>query len=202
MKRYSSGATRSAALAVALTAGLLASAAAPAAPNDNFAQVQATEINLLRALVDQGVIDKETAQGMLRRAGIDPDLLQNPNVVSPRLPQPAPLSPNAGARPAQPGTLLLPEAVKNEIIEQTQQEVRAQARAENRANAASLPLWMRRLSFGGDVRLRYLRNDFASDNSRADEVDKWYQLPVPTTLDSLDSHEHLQLRARLNAAAW
>lgn len=184
---------------------LIAAALAAAAPGawaaaaDILPQVQATEVNLLRALVDQGVLTADKAREMLRKAGLDPDLLRAPDVVAPRFPQLAPIPPAAGASATlPPGTPLLPEATRSQIIDEVQQDVRAQSLAEGRANPASLPFWVSRLKVGGDLRLRYLRNDFASDNSPAQAIDGWYQLANRTTLDSLDNHEHLQLRARLN----
>src|SRR5271157_5240996 len=65
-------------LATALTAALLIglAGAAPAAPGDSLAQVQATELNLIRALMEQGVLSADKAREMLRKAGIDPALLK------------------------------------------------------------------------------------------------------------------------------
>jgi len=172
-----------------------------AAAPDVLPQVQATEINLLRALVQQGVLPEAKAQEMLRKAGMDPALLRDPSIVPPRSVQAAPLPPPLLSPAPPPGSILIPEETRKEIVEEVHQDVRAQARAESWANKGSIPLWVQRLDLSGDVRLRYLRNDFAADNSPASSVDSWYQLPARTTVDTLDSHEHLQLRARLNMDA-
>jgi hypothetical protein len=221
MNRLSTSAARLA-LRAAATALLSATlpwpgAAIAAATGDNFGQVQATEINLLRALVEQGVLTAEKAREMLQRAGIDPDLLSVPNVAAPRRPQAAPVPPPPAPAPAAAGPVrAMPEATHDELIESVRQEVQAQARAEGRANAAVVPAWLQRITFSGDVRLRYLRNEYASDNgassvaatgtpppppsplAAASAIDGWYQLPAGTTSVIFDSHTYLQARVRLN----
>ncbi len=204
-------------LGVFLFVALASGVRAAAAPNDNLGQVQATEVNLLRALVEQGVLTADKAAELLRRAGIDPDLLKAPIVASPRMPQAAPVAPAPPAvAPAAGPARLMPEATHDELLESVRQEVQAQSRAEGRANAATVPSWVQRISFGGDVRLRYLRNDYASDNgassvaatgtpppppnplNAASAIDGWYQLPAGTTNVVFDAHEYLQMRVRLN----
>jgi hypothetical protein len=197
---------------------LLASACASqalAASDDSFAKVRRTELNLIRALVEQGVLPIDKAREMLRHAGIDPDLLKPQDGA-----QAAPSSAavygapaEVGAAPAPPNAVIVPEATKQEITERVRQEVQAQSRAEARAAPSALPAWVQRISFGGDIRLRYERNDFATDNAddasgqaplnlnTAKAIDQWYQLPAGTMLNALDSHEYLLLRARLNVDA-
>lgn len=200
-------------LAVALAIASSAASGGPA--EDPLSQARATEINLLRALVEQGVITAEKARQMLEQAGIDPNLLTAP--ILPVAPTALPAAPaSAPAASAPPGTVIVNEATKREIMEQVRQEVQAQARAENRGEESTLPAWVRRISFGGDVRLRFIRDDFASDNGQdsllsagtatvpigstvaATLINNWYQLPQGAIPSVLDSHEYFQLRARLN----
>lgn len=197
---------------MALLAAALATAASGAsgAPGDDpMAQARATEINLLRALVEQGVITADKARAMLQGADIDPNLLNAP-------PLPTPSSAATAPQPPPPGTPLINERTKQEITEQVREEVQAQARAENRGDPTTLPAWVRRITFSGDVRLRYIRNDFASDNGQDSQlssgtatvpitsnvadtlVNNWYQLAQGTIPSVFDSHEYFQLRARLN----
>jgi hypothetical protein len=212
-------AVRAIALGIAAAAWGTAFLMAPVraqAPSDNFAQVQATELNLLRALVEQGVLTNDAAREMLRRAGIDPDLLKTPSVAAPRRPQAAPVAPAAIPPVPAPRSQAVPDAVRDELFEEVHQEVQAQSRAEGRANRATVPAWVQRLTFSGDVRLRYLRNDFASDNGAssvtatgapppqlppllaANVVSSWYQLPAGSFNTIFDSHDRLQIRARIN----
>ena len=188
---------------------------AAAAPDENrLNQVRAAELNLIRGLVEQGVLTRDKAIELLRKGGIDPSLLDVPisavgATPAEQAPAPSPQAPSAVATPSE----LLPESERKQIIEQVRQEVRAQAAAEGNANPALLPSWVQRISFGGDMRLRYQRNDFAADNAddaggstpiglnTAKAIDAWYQLPPGTTQNALDSHEFLFLRARLNANA-
>jgi len=203
-----------------------AAAGAQAADVDSLAQAKATELRLIRALMEQGILTADKAASMLRQAGIDPALLNAPEVpglpsVAPAQPPAAAAPPAPGAAPATPGPVqpIITDAVRRDMLEEVQQEVRAQARAEGRADASSLPGWVRRIQFGGDIRLRYLRDDFASDNGQSTgsnglplagpnpglvaalNINNWYQLPAQSIVNALDTHEFLQLRARLNIEA-
>jgi hypothetical protein len=175
----------------ALVAGLAVCRGAWGDEPDSLAQVQATEVRLIRALVDQGVLTKEKARALLQQAGISPALLESSDwPVTPAAPAKSPAVPDSAP--------IINDATRRGILDEVRQEVKAQASAEGRANAATLPAWVRNMSFGGDIRLRYLRNDFASDNSAPVLVNSWYQLPAQSITDSTDSHERLQMRARLD----
>ncbi|HXY21638.1 MAG TPA: putative porin, partial [Burkholderiaceae bacterium] len=178
--------------------------AAASADDNKINQVRKAELNLIRGLVEQGVLTREKAIELLRKGGIDPALLDvptSPVAATPAEP-PQVASPQAPSAEAPPAALL-PETERKQIVEQVRQEVRAQAAAEGNANPALLPLWVQRISFGGDMRLRYQRNDFAADNAdnanglppiglnAAKAIDAWYQLPPGTTQNALDSHEFL-----------
>jgi hypothetical protein len=191
------------------------SVAVLAAPGQDLNQVQSTELNLLRALVSQGILTDEKAREMLRNSGIDPKLLDAPS-IAPVKPPASPAPSVESPAPGPTGASLIPKPTRDDLVESVRQEVKAQAAAEGRGNPTTLPDWVRRISFSGDIRLRYLRNDFASDNGAtsvaatgtpppvpppllaASAIDSWYQLPAGTTTEVFDSHEYLQMRARLN----
>lgn len=192
-------------LALALLATL--ALGAPPPTDDRLEKIRAAELNLIRGLVDQGVLTREKAQELLRKAGVDPTLLDS--TAGSSVPSPVitvPLQP-------PPPAALLPEETRKEIIEQVRQEAVAQERAEGSASPGVIPDWVRRLSFSGDMQLRYQRNDFASDNAddaggllplglnAAQAVNSWYQLPPGTIQNVLDSHEYLLMRTRFGVNA-
>jgi len=59
----------------------------------------------------------------------------------------------------------LPEAEKQRIREEIKAEVLETAKAENWAQPNTLPAWTRRITIGGDLRLRFERDLFDSNNS-------------------------------------
>jgi hypothetical protein len=173
--------------------------------------VQAAEVNLIRSLVQQGVLGRDKAAELLRKAGVDASLLDFPGSA----PNPPPAAPAAAA----PAPELLHPQDRASIVEEVRDDVRSQARAQGQANPAALPEWIQRIHFGGDLRLRYLRDDFASDNQYAayristsaptsliplladQAVNQLYQLPSGTLPSVTGSEEFVLLRGRLNVDA-
>jgi len=145
-------------------------------------------LNLIRALVDQGVLSAAKAQDMLRQAGIDPALLNTPQV-----------SQAAPSEPPKPVVRVpyVPESVKDEMREELRQEIVAQAREEHWGQPGALPEWLSRFTPFGDIRIRYQREQYASDNAAPQTVDAWYQLPVGTTKDTSTERGQQLIRARL-----
>jgi hypothetical protein len=200
-------------LVLVAATGAFCGGALAADADNSMAKARATELRLIRALVAQGILPREKALDMLRQAGIDPALLDAAQLPGPA-PAATPPAPNAaeaapaaaaaGATPAEagaPATPALGEAAKRELLQQVQEDVRAQSQAEGRANQALLPAWLGRISFSGDIRLRYIRDEYASDNGSVSDIDAWYQLPSGTTVNTLDGHELMQMRVRLNVDA-
>jgi hypothetical protein len=165
--------------------------AAPPAGNPD--QIMATVLNLIRALVDQGVISAAKAQDMLRQAGLDPALLNAPQVSR--------VAPQGEAAAPVVRVPYVPETVKDEIRDEVKQEVLAQAKAERWGEPGALPDWISRLTVFGDMRIRYQREDYPGDNSAPLSIDAWYQLPTGTTKDTETSREQEVVRARVGMEA-
>lgn len=176
-------------------------ARAPVPARDDLSRIRSAELNLIRGLVEQGILPRDKAAAMLQKAGMDTALLDFPGSGPTSVPGAA-VEQGKAAEAAPAPQALIPPRDRQEILDQVRDDVRAQAQAEGRANPAALPPWLQRISFGGDLRLRYIRNDFASDNTAiAQQVDAWYQLPFGSTQNSIDSHELLELRGRLDLTA-
>jgi hypothetical protein len=82
----------------------------------------------------------------------------------------------ADASPAAPGDKpksrvvrvpYVPESMRREIRDQLKQEVLAQAKEERWGNPSTLPEWLDRFQFEGDMRLRYESFQLAEDNTPA-----------------------------------
>jgi hypothetical protein len=167
----------------------------PAVAQDTGTDAQATRaalVSLVKTLLDQNVLTPAKARELLRQAGLDPALLEAP--------------PAAAAAPPAPATPpvrvpYVPEAVKRELRDEIRQEVIATARAERWAVPEALPAWLGRFSFGGDLRLRGQREDFADDNAVPAVLDTFYQslssTGQATTRNTTEDRGRLRWRARL-----
>jgi hypothetical protein len=138
-------------------------------------QMRGTTLGLIRALVQDGVLSKERAAAMLPPAERDflADLEVKPRTVSPA---PADVAtetrldeaPAEGAPRRRRGQTVrvpyVPETVKAEIKESLKQEVLAQAKSERWAEPGTLPEWLDRIVWEGDMRLRYQGEYFQSGN--------------------------------------
>jgi hypothetical protein len=114
----------------------------PAAPP---ARSQNVTINLINRLVQRGVLAKEDAADLIKQAE-DDAATARAEAVANQLP------------PMTDDTVrvtYIPESVKKQMRDQIKQEVMTQARNENWAAPRSLPEWVTRVRFSGDIRVRY-----------------------------------------------
>ncbi len=171
------------------TAPALGQTSASAADSE---QVRATLLNLLRALVDQGVLSAAKAQEMLRSAGIDPAVLAAPQVTPAASPQNPPPPKEVVRVP------YVPQSVRDEIRDQVKQEVVAQARAERWGDPGTLPSWLSTISLYGDLKVRFQSDRYASSNdSVPEQVNYAFGLPQGTIVDSTQNRDRMRVRARL-----
>lgn len=140
-------------------------------------QMRSTTVNLIRALVQEGVLSKEKAEAMLPESerGALADVVPKPKAAAVAEPLP---EATTEAKPAEDESATstrrkrgqtvrvpyVPETVKSEIKEQVKQEVLAQAKAERWAEPGTLPEWLDRIVWEGDMRLRYQGEYYQSDN--------------------------------------
>jgi hypothetical protein len=165
-----------------------ATTAAPTGDLDRLRQEKAeleklrdTTVNLIRALVQEGVISKERALEMVPesdRAAIEEvkpraRAAEAPTEAAPTAAAPAEAAPAKPKRGETVRVPYVPETVKTEIREQLKQEVLAQAKAERWGEPGALPSWLDRISWEGDFRLRYQAEFYGPNN------------PPPTTYYAL-----------------
>ncbi|UTM01046.1 putative porin [Alcaligenes sp. NLF5-7] len=152
------------ALALSCAAGPLLAQPAPS---------QNATINLIRLLVEQGVLKPEQAEALVAQA--EAEAVQARDIGA------------AGAAQAQPGDVrvtYIPETVRDEIRNEVKADVMAQAQAENWAAPNTFPDWASRITVEGDVRVRNESRLFDGGNSNEIiNFNKWNENgPIPTVV--------------------
>lgn len=137
-----------------------------------------TTLNLIKMLVQQGVLKQDTADQLIKDAEKTAAATAKdaPNVV--RVPY-------------------VPESVKREIREQIKQEVLAQAKGERWGDPGALPDWISRISWEGDLRLRYQKDLYQPTNPPP----IFFNAQGVDIANTQDDRQRLRLRARLGMKA-
>nr|WP_288913362.1 putative porin [uncultured Pseudomonas sp.] len=174
-------------------------AAAAPAPSEN------ATINLIRLLVQQGVLKQDQADGLIAQAERE--------AVQARQAATAVAAAPTGA-PGDVRVQYVPNIVREQIRDQVKAEVMATAKQENWAQPNTFPDWVSRISFDGDIRLRdesrYYSGtnsneivDFARLNDRGPyDVNPNSSSSLPPLLNTREDRENLfRLRARLGMKA-
>ncbi|AZC82013.1 putative porin [Pseudomonas chlororaphis] len=174
-------------------------AAAPAAPSEN------ATINLIRLLVQQGVLKQEQADGLIAQAEREAQQARQTNTA---------VAAGPAATPGDVRVQYVPAIVRDQIRDQVKAEVMATAKQENWAQPNTFPDWVSRISFDGDIRLRdesrYYSGsnsneivDFAKLNDKGPyDVNPNSSSNLPPLLNTREDRENLfRLRARLGMKA-
>lgn len=185
------------ALAVAGAASLPAYSAP--APSEN------ATINLIRLLVQQGVLKPEQANALVAQAEAEAQAARS-----------APPA-DRGAAVAQAGDVrvpYIPQTVRDQIRDEVKAEVMVQAKEENWAQPNTFPEWVSRITVEGDVRVRDESRFYNGGNS--DEIVNFAKLNAngpydvnkntnggyPPMLNTReDRRNQLRIRARLGVRA-
>ena len=180
-------------------ATLVGHATAAPAPSEN------ATINLIRLLVQQGVLKQEQADGLIAQA--EKEAVQARQASTAVAAGPA-------AAPGDVRVQYVPAAVRDQIRDQVKAEVMATAKQENWAQPNTFPDWVSRISFDGDIRLRdesrYYSGtnsneivDFAKLNNNGPyDVNPNSSTSLPPLLNTREDRENLfRLRARLGMKA-
>jgi hypothetical protein len=154
---------------------------------DDVRTLRDTTINLLNALVEQGVLTREKADALIKQAeqaaanGKTPATPPAATAPSASPSQAAAATGAAAAAagagaaaagaaqapaPVAPGTVrvpYVPEAVKEEIRDEVKQDVLAQAKAERWGEPGAFPDWVNHITWYGDVRVRYQGERFPTN---------------------------------------
>lgn len=181
-----------------------AAVALPATGNAAPAPSENATINLIRLLVQQGVLKPEQAEALVAQAEAEAKTAR-------AAPQ------DRGAAVAQAGDVrvpYIPQTVRDQIRDEVKAEVMVQAKAENWAQPNTFPDWVSRITIDGDVRVRdesrlYSGNnsneivDFAKLNSKGPyDLNRNTNGNYPPMLNTReDRRNQLRIRARLGVRA-
>lgn len=182
-------------------ATLVGQAVAAPAPSEN------ATINLIRLLVEQGILKQDKADALIAQA-------QNEAAQAKQAAASTAVAAGPVAAPGDVRVQYVPAAVRDQIRDQVKAEVMATAKQENWAAPNTFPDWASRISFDGDIRLRdesryYSGNnsneivDFAKLNNNGPyDVNPNSSTSLPPLLNTREDRENLfRLRARLGVKA-
>ncbi|RON86720.1 putative porin [Pseudomonas fluorescens] len=133
-------------------ATLVGQAAAAPAPSEN------ATINLIRLLVEQGILKQDKADALIAQA-------QNEAAQAKQAAASTAVVAGPVAAPGDVRVQYVPAAVRDQIRDQVKAEVMATAKQENWAAPNTFPDWASRISFDGDIRLRDESRYYSGSNS-------------------------------------
>ncbi|CEL29070.1 putative porin [Pseudomonas fluorescens] len=182
-------------------ATLVGQAVAAPAPSEN------ATINLIRLLVEQGILKQDKADALIAQA-------QNEAAQARQAAASTVVAAGPVAAPGDVRVQYVPAAVRDQIRDQVKAEVMATAKQENWAAPNTFPEWASRISFDGDIRLRdesryYSGNnsneivDFAKLNNNGPyDVNPNSSTSLPPLLNTREDRENqFRIRARLGMKA-
>ncbi|MFD4838733.1 putative porin [Achromobacter sp. NPDC058515] len=187
-----------ASLALAAAGAVALPAHSAPAPSEN------ATINLIRLLVQQGVLKPEQAEALVAQAEAEAKAARQ-------------ATPDRGAAVAQAGDVrvpYIPQTVRDQIRDEVKAEVMVQAKEENWAQPNTFPDWVSRITVEGDVRVRDESRfynggnsneitDFAKLNAKGPyDVNPNTSTAFPPMLNTReDRRNQLRIRARLGVRA-
>lgn len=181
----------------ALLALLPAAQAQTAAATEaqQLAQLRATTLALIEALVNQGLLSRERADTILRQAQSAGD------AAAGRAAAPAAAPAAEAARVVR--IPYVPETLRQQMREEIKTEVLAQAKGERWGQPDALPEWLGGLRVGGDLRVRG-QSEFFADSNLPPEIHR-AQTSSPAWAPDLANtgvdRQRMTLRARLEVEA-
>lgn len=134
------------------------------APATAAAPSQSVVINLIRLLVQEGVLTQDKANALIRQAQDEAAAAARGQPAVINTPPGEPKAAPAG-KPQPVRVPYIPEIVRKQIRDEVKQEVLTQAKAENWAAPDQFPDWVKSVRISGDFRLRYEWDVFDKRNS-------------------------------------
>jgi len=176
-------------ISLATMAAFLSTGTVQAGERESLEQLRATTVNLINLLVQEGVLSKDKADALLKQAA--QDAARNAEKLA-----------DAGTDAGQEDDKVVrvqyvPEHVKKQMRDEIKQEVMAKAQSEGWAYPGSIPEWLNRIEWEGDLRLRYEKDAFPSGN--ATPVDLATLNGVDNVTNTSQDRDRWRVRARLGA---
>lgn len=178
-------------LAISLSIGLSANfSMAHADERESLEQLRATTNNLIELLVQEGVLNKDKADAIVKKAS---------QVAAKQMKQAQTekvLDENTTLDEKSIRVQYVPEHIKNEMREEIKKDVMAKLNYKA-GERLGLPSWLDRISFYGDMRLRFENNAFGDGNDVAGQyaiVNRYTDIKNTT-----EDRNRLRIRGRLGA---
>jgi hypothetical protein len=158
-----------------LLAGLTAVDGAVASEREELLTLKNTTVNLIELLVEQGLVDKQKAQNLIKAAEQKAALETKQQLAE----ESARTDVEAGKTPKSVRVAYVPEFVKAEIRDQVRAELKADVVKDVKADAqkeawgipGALPEWVANTKITGDARLRAQEDWFGGDNDPKSYLD-------------------------------
>lgn len=188
-----------AALAVNLALGLvLFSNVAMAGERESLEQLRSTTVGLIEALVQEGILSQDKANALIRKAEAAKQSPAENNAVA--------ADGGSGSNNANvaDGSVVrvqyVPDFVKQQLRQDIEKDVMAKLNYHVESERLALPSWLDRISFEGDVRLRYEPDRFSARNAL--EVEHGVNRQRQATLDNtIEDQNRYRVRARFGINA-
>lgn len=183
-------------VSLALIASGLMSISVPsmAGERESLEQLRTTTLTLIDMLVKEGVLSKANADNLVKQAEAAKQANNEPSNAE-----------QADASKTADGVVrvqYVPDVVKNKLREDIKKELMADLNYKA-GERLGIPDWIDRISFTGDLRLRYERNNFSDLNTTSSgstafvlRTSDLHNRPIN---NSLNDRELYRLRARLGA---
>ncbi|MCB5186047.1 putative porin [Methylobacillus gramineus] len=181
---------------LALWVAIITPLHAVAGERESLEQLRSTTVGLIEALVQEGILSKEKAEGLIRKAE---NARQTETGNEHALATGAAL---AGA--ANDGSVVrvqyVPEFVKQQLRADIEKDVMAKLNYHVEEERLKLPSWLDRISFEGDIRLRYEPVRFSERNASEASLgsDPSRQVMIPNSTQDQDRY---RVRARFGVNA-
>jgi Putative porin len=159
-------------------------------------QLRNTTTNLIQALIDSGLLSKDKADELVRKAqSAAAPTAQAPTTTEAKSPEPV----AEGGKKNVIRVPYVPESLKNEMRADIKREVLEQARTERWGEPGALPAWLNRIAIEGDVRVRYQMEDWADSNEPPLTYLSQIATPAwsPDLVNTNQARNRMTLRARL-----
>lgn len=165
---------------------------------ESLEQLKATTTNLIDLLVQEGVLNKDKADAIVKKATQDAAR----QVKEAKAKEAADAkNPEAGIAQDEKSVRVqyVPEHVKKKLRDEIRADVLAQAKEEKWAAPNVIPAWTDRIAFNGDIRLRYQKDNFADNNTSIAQLNN--PLRNANILNSSEERRRLRTRATFGVDA-
>ena len=165
---------------------------------ESLEQLKATTTNLIDLLVQEGVLNKDKADAIVKKATQDAAR----QVKEAKAKEAADAkNPEAGIAQDEKSVRVqyVPEHVKKKLRDEIRADVLAQAKEEKWAAPNVIPAWTDRIAFNGDIRLRYQNDNFSDNNAPIAVLNDSKRFA--NTLNSSEERRRLRTRATFGVDA-